>query len=73
MKTTIFYSISRRLAIIVLTIAISSVTLCQVQYSGTVNTGNTASAINYETLATGDYSFASGYQSYWQALLYLRL
>lgn len=63
MKTTLILFISRRLAITSLTFAISCVGLCQVQYSGTVNTGNTASAINYQTQATGDYSFASGYQS----------
>lgn len=35
----------------------------QVQYSGTINTGDVASAINYETVATGTYSFATGFQS----------
>jgi autotransporter adhesin len=63
MKTTIFLFISKLLAVTALTFAVSGVALCQVQYYGTVNTGNTASAINYETQATGDYSFASGYQS----------
>ena len=35
----------------------------QVQDSLTINTGNVASAIGFETQALGDYSFASGYQS----------
>ncbi len=35
----------------------------QVQYSGTVNTGNDASAIGFQTQSTGAYSFASGNNS----------
>lgn len=35
----------------------------QVQDSLSINTGNVASAIGFETQALGDYSFASGYQS----------
>ena len=35
----------------------------QVQDSLTINTGNVASAIGFETQATGDYSLSTGYQS----------
>ena len=62
MKKIVLF-ICKAVAIVVFVIATSGVALCQVQYSGTVDTGNVASAINYETQATGSYSFAAGYQS----------
>lgn len=53
----------KRLILISIAFNIAYICSAQVQYSGTVNSGNVASAINFETQATGDYSFAAGYQS----------
>jgi hypothetical protein len=63
MKTNSVPSFGMWLIPIALIICLSEVSLCQIQYSGTINSGNTASAINFETQATGQYSFAAGYQS----------
>jgi hypothetical protein len=62
MKTQ-FLDLSKRFMIAVIAVCISIPGWGQVQYSGTTNTGDVASAINFETQATGSYSFAAGYQS----------
>ncbi|MFZ4707147.1 MAG: hypothetical protein ACOYMF_14170 [Bacteroidales bacterium] len=56
--------ISAKLLCIYATVLFSaSNSFCQVQNLETDNSGKIASAINYQTQATGAYSFASGYQS----------
>lgn len=63
MKTLQHSFLRRRLVLVILFFSIVYVCSSQVQNSGTVNTGNVASAINFETQATGAYAFAAGYQS----------
>jgi hypothetical protein len=63
MKTNFFFP-KRSLLLALLAIFCYSLTVkSQVQYTGTINSGNSATAINFETQATGDYSLAAGYQS----------
>jgi len=63
MKKYRFPMIIKVLSLIIILSGVQSRSFCQVQYSGTLNTGTTASAINFQTQATGVYSFSSGYQS----------
>ena len=63
MKNNSTSIISRLLIICILTFSMSEFGYSQVQFSGTVNSGTAASAINFETQATGNYSLATGYQS----------
>jgi hypothetical protein len=63
MKPNFVLSLSKCFFSCILALIISNLVLGQVQYSGTINTGITASAINFETQATGNYSLATGYQS----------
>ncbi len=53
----------KRLIMISIAFNIAYVCSSQVQYLGTINSGDVASAINFETQATGPYSFAAGYLS----------
>jgi len=55
--------ISKLMIICILTLGLSALGYSQVQFSGTVNSGTAASAINFETQATGNFSLATGYQS----------
>jgi len=63
MKTNSISCITKMIITCILALGMSELVNGQVQFSGTVNSGTAASAINFETQATGNYSLATGYQS----------